>query len=153
DDTYGASGGVQSVVGQEDPLDASTWQWTESDRLLLKLIEETHARGMRIIFDGVFNHVGDDHPAFLDVKAKGKNSRFADWFHVLSWDPFEYSGWAGHDGLPEFEKTETGLASESLTRHIYAVTSRWMDPNGDGDPSDGIDGWRLDVPMHLPKPF
>jgi cyclomaltodextrinase len=37
--------------------------------------------------------------------------------------------------------------------HILAVTRRWMDPNGDGDPSDGIDGWRLDVPNEVPARF
>lgn len=153
DDSYGVAGEYPKTAAQEDLLDASTWTFNESDKLLLRLIQECHARGIRVIFDGVFNHVGDDHPAFLDVKEKGRDSRYADWFTVRSWEPFEYAGWAGFGGLPEFAKTPTGLVSESLTRHIYDVTRRWMDPNGDGDPSDGIDGWRLDVPNELPKQF
>ena len=40
-----------------------------------------------------------------------------------------------------------------MRRHIYAITRRWMDPNGDGDPSDGVDGWRLDVPNEVPMQF
>jgi glycosidase len=153
DDHYGVAGEYARSAAREDLLDPATWEFNASDRLLLRLIREVHAREMRIILDGVFNHVGNDHPAFLDVKEKRQASRFADWFDVVSWEPFEYSGWAGYDALPEFAKTETGLVSQSLTDHIYAVTRRWMDPNGDGDPSDGIDGWRLDVPMHLPRQF
>lgn len=153
DDGYGVPGGYYPAAAREDLLDASTWEWTESDKDLLRLIEETHKRGMKIIFDGVWNHVGDQHPAFLDVKEKRQQSRFADWFDIKSWEPFEYSGWGGFGGLPEFRKTESGLYSKSLVEHINNVTRRWMDPNGDGDPSDGIDGWRLDVPMHIPRPY
>ena len=45
------------------------------------------------------------------------------------------------------------LSAKVHATHVFDVTRRWMDPNGDGDPSDGIDGWRLDVPMELPAPF
>ena len=50
-------------------------------------------------------------------------------------------------------KSEHGLASESLREHIFAINKRWMDPDGDGDPSDGVDGWRLDVPEEVPMAF
>ena len=40
-----------------------------------------------------------------------------------------------------------------MREHIFAVTRRWMDPDGDGDPSDGIDGWRLDVPNEIAASF
>ena len=46
-----------------------------------------------------------------------------------------------------------GIASEAVRTHIDAVTRRWMDPDGDGDPRDGIDGWRLDVPNEVPIAF
>ena len=46
--------------------------------------------------------------------------------------------------LPEFIEDENGLV-EPVKEHIHEVVKRWMDPNQDGDPSDGIDGWRLDV--------
>jgi glycosidase len=153
DDGYGVAGSYAGVKDREDLLDPATWEFNASDRALLELIREVHARDMRIIFDGVWNQVGDDHPAFLDVRKNGKESRYADWFNVVSWDPFVYRGWAGFDGLPEFAKSPDGLASESAKAHIFAVTRRWMDPNGDGDPSDGIDGWRLDVPMDVPMGF
>lgn len=153
DDGYGVLGGYWPAAEKEDLLDSKTWIMTESDKMAVKMIAEAHKRGIKVIFDGVWNHVGDTHPAFLDVKKNGQKSRFADWFDIKSWEPFEYSGWGGFGGLPEFKKTEDGLYSESLVRHLNDVTRKWMDPNGDGDPSDGVDGWRLDVPMHIPRPF
>jgi glycosidase len=154
DDGYGKAGEFARSVALEDTLDPETWIFNESDKKLLKLIKAAKKRNMRVIFDGVFNHVGSDAIYFQDVKKKGRASRFADWFDVVSWEPFKYTGWAGFDGLPQFRKdTEHGLASESLRKYIYDITTRWMDPNGDGDPSDGIDGWRLDVPMDVPMAF
>ena len=96
--------------------------------------------------------MGQRHPAFADVIQRGPKSPYADWFDVVSWDPFVHQGWAGYD-LPVFAKDSGGLASDAVVARIHAVTRRWMDPDGDGDPSDGIDGWRLDVPMEVPMPF
>jgi cyclomaltodextrinase len=153
DDDFGTRGDYAAAIAGEHPNDPKTWTWTESDKLFLKVIEEVHRHDMRIIIDGVFNHVGTNHPAFVDVKKNGRSSPYADWFEVKSWEPFEYVGWAGHDALPVFRKSPNGLASESCKQHIFDVTRRWMDPNGDGDPSDGIDGWRLDVPNEIAPPF
>ncbi len=153
DDEFGVKGDYAKVVEQEDLNDPATWQWTASDKLFLKFIEKAHARGFRVILDGVFNHVGTRHPAFRDVQAKGPDSPYADWFEIKSWEPFEYVGWAGHDSLPVFRKNATGLASENAKLHIFNVTRRWMDPDNDGDPRDGIDGWRLDVPNEVPEAF
>jgi glycosidase len=155
DDGYGTPGEfARSTAEGKDLKDPTSWEFNASDKKLLELINEVKKRNMRIVFDGVFNHLGSDAPSFQDVVANGKNSRYADWYDVTSWEPFEYRGWAGFDGLPQFAKDPVhGLRSESLRAHIAAVTRRWMDPNGDGDPSDGIDGWRLDVPMDVPKPF
>lgn len=153
DEHLGVVGDYDQVVAQEDLNDRSTWQWTESDRVFLRFIKKAHAMGFRVIIDGVFNHVGCNHPAFEDVKKNGQRSKYADWFDVVSWEPFKYRGWAGHDSLPVFQKSPDGLASEAVKQHIFNVTRRWMDPDGDGDPSDGIDGWRLDVPNEIPAPF
>ena len=43
--------------------------------------------------------------------------------------------------------------SNAAKAHIFEVTKRWLDPNGDGDPSDGIDGYRLDVAVEMPVDF
>ena len=153
DEHYGLGGEYAEAESNEDLLDPDTWQWTESDKIFLEFIKLAKSRGFRVIIDGVFNHVGTQHPAFRDVLANGESSPFADWFDVRSWDPFEYEGWAGFGELPAFKKTENGLASDQVKEHIFNITRRWMDPDGDGDPSDGIDGWRLDVPNEIPLPF
>ncbi|MBX3355400.1 MAG: alpha-glucosidase C-terminal domain-containing protein [Phycisphaeraceae bacterium] len=154
DEHFGTRGDYKAAEAAEDLLDPSTWTWTESDRKFLDFIRVAKSMGFKVIIDGVFNHTGTEHPAFRDVRAKGKESRFADWYEITSWEPFDYEGWWGFKSLPVFRKDETnGIASDSLREHIFAVTRRWMDPNGDGDPSDGIDGWRLDVPNEVPIVF
>jgi glycosidase len=152
DDHFGTKGDYDAVAAKEDLLDPATWQWTESDRRFLAFIKKAHELGFKVVLDGVFNHVGDQHPAFLDVKKNGKQSRFADWFDVTAWDPFDYKGWADFAHMPVFRKSASGFASETLKRHIFDVTRRWMDPDSDGNPRDGIDGWRLDVPNDIPRP-
>lgn len=154
DDAFGKKGGYQKAEAAEDLLDSTTWTWTDTDKQFLAFIKEAKKQGFHVVIDGVFNHVGTLHPAFLDVKKNGKASRYADWFNIKSWEPFEYEGWFGYSELPTFRKDdEHGIASESARKHIFEVTKRWMDPNGDGDPSDGIDGWRLDVPNEVPMAF
>jgi cyclomaltodextrinase / maltogenic alpha-amylase / neopullulanase len=145
--------GVKDGAAPEDLLDPRTWALNAGDRLFLDVVKECKAAGLRVIVDGVFNHVGDQHVAFLDVRQNGAKSRYAEWFRVRSFEPFAYDGWAGFGQLPEFAKSQTGFASDAVRDHIFAVTRRWMDPNGDGDPSDGVDGWRLDVPNEVPARF
>ena len=143
--------GDEKIWAQEDPSDPGSWQWTAADRLFLELIREVHARGMHIIIDGVFNHVGIPFWAFQDLREKGEQSQYADWFVIESFDDpataedeFSYSGWYGIPDLPEIREDKQG-PPDAFRDHIRAVVRRWMDPNGDGDPSDGVDGWRLDV--------
>lgn len=153
DTGYGAGEDYLDSIKDEDLLDPSTWTWTPSDQVFLDFLKECKQRDLRVVLDGVFNHVGIFHSAFVDVQKNGKDSRFADWFDITSWEPFEYTGWAGFGELPVFAKDEDGFACDAVKEHIFAITRRWMDPNGDGDPSDGIDGWRLDVPMEVAMPF
>ncbi len=139
--------------------DPATWKWSTADSLFLKLIQAVHGRRMHIIIDGVFNHVGITHPAFLDVQRNGQTSPYADWFIIKSWDDpatpqneFDYQGWYGVKDLPEVREEGDDLAPD-FKPLVHAVVRRWMDPNGDGDASDGIDGWRLDVAEMVPKGF
>ncbi len=77
--------GVPELVDRsgEDPLDETTWGWEPADRYLIEvLLPEARKRGMRVILDGVWNHVGTDHFAFLDALEKGRSSVYADWFWV-----------------------------------------------------------------------
>ncbi len=142
----------------EDPLDETTWGWEPADRYLIDvLLPEARRRGMRVILDGVWNHVGTDHFAFRDVLEKGQESVYADWFRV-NFDEegrvMSYEAWdRPNGGLPEFRQTPEGDLAPGPKAHIAAVTRRWMDPDGDGDPSDGIDGWRLDVAPDIGRVF
>lgn len=153
DDHFGVKGDYEAVAATEDWNDPKTWKWTETDRRFLALIRTAKSLGFRIILDGVFNHLGVQSVAFQDVMKNRQHSRYADWFDVTAWEPFAYNGWAGVDTLPAFKKTAIGFASEQVKQHIFNVTRRWMDPDGDGDPRDGVDGWRLDVPNEVPAPF
>lgn len=143
--------GDKKTWASENPADPSTWKWTSADKLFLTLVEECHRRGIKVIIDGVFNHVGMTFWAFEDVKKNGEKSFYKNWFTIKKWDDpitqeneFEYEGWFGVKELPELREDENGLVS-GPKEHIHAIVKRWMDPNGDGNPADGIDGWRLDV--------
>ncbi len=149
----------REIWATENFADPATWKWTTADSLFLKLIREVHSRDMRIIIDGVFNHMGVTNPAFRDVVKNGQASPYADWFIIKRWDDpntaeneFEYQGWYGVKDLPEVRREGDNLAP-GPSALVRAVVKRWMDPNGDGDPSDGIDGWRLDVAELVPKGF
>ncbi len=151
--------GDRTIWQKEDPADPSTWQWTAADKLFLSLIDSLHARGMKIIIDGVFNHTGANFWAFRDVVEKQQKSAYKDWFIIKKWDDpatpeneFEYQGWYGVRDLPEVREVD-GNFVPAYRQHIRAIVQRWMDPNGDGDPSDGIDGWRLDVAELVPMAF
>jgi glycosidase len=151
--------GDRKIMNSEIPDNPDTWQWTEADKLFLKLIDEVHNRGMKIIIDGVFNHTGVQFWAFQDmVKYQGK-SKYKDWYIIDSYDDpvtqeneFDYKGWWGTKSLPEFNRTKDDLW-EGPKQYIFHLTQKWMDPNDDGDPSDGIDGWRLDVAREVPIGF
>lgn len=142
--------GDRAMIAKENPLDPSTWVWTSADELALKLIEEVHKRGMRIIFDGVFNHMGYNSFAFADVRKNQEKSPYKDWFTIKAWDnpetaesEFDYEGWWGVKSLPELREDENGLVAGPRD-YVFAATARWMNPKNLG-PAYGIDGWRLDV--------
>lgn len=140
----------KEIWAKENPGDPKTWQWTTADKLFLKLVKECHKRKMKIILDGVFNHTGTTFWAFQDIVKNQQNSKYKDWYTIKSWDDpatgkkFEYQGWLNVKDLPEIKEDQNGLVT-GPREHVNAVVKRWMDPNGDGNPNDGIDGWRLDV--------
>ena len=141
--------------------DPATWHTTAADQLFFDLLSEAHARGIRIIIDGVFNHSGRDFFAFENLRELQQESPYADWYIVEQFDDpatekdeFAYKGWWGVHTLPEFADTPDGTdLHPGPKQYIFDATARWHDPNGDGDPSDGIDGWRLDVANEVPLQF
>src|SRR5205823_4721786 len=116
DDHFGKKGDIADLAGRETD-DPATWQWTPTDKLFLKFVDEAHKQGFKVILDGVFNHVGREFWAFQDVLKNGKNSKYADWFDVRDWNPpIKYIAWdrgsePSSDGaLPVFKKNpQTGL--------------------------------------------
>ena len=155
--------GDENLIASEDPTDPTTWKWTAADSLFLRLVRETHRRGMRIIMDYSWNHTGIEFWAWKDLVAKQRASRFADWYAVERFDDpdtpdtneFRYRGWVGVPWLPEWKKiglppgkTHGPIEGNLVTGVrdlVFNVTRRWLDPDGDCDPSDGVDGFRLDV--------
>jgi glycosidase len=103
------------------------------------LAEALHARDMRLVLDGVFNHVGRSNAWFKSAMGEPA-SEFRDWF--LIGDQYEegYRGWANVKNLPELN-----LENEAVRARIYGD----RDSVVQGYLRDGVDGWRLDVAFDL----
>lgn len=103
-------------------------------------------RGIRVILDGVFNHVSEAHPFFLDVKEKGEASPYWSWFNIRRW-PFQgygdddYMSWWGHGHLPQLN-----LENPDVQTYFIEVGTYWLERTG-------VDGWRIDVAGEIPIPF
>ncbi len=123
-----------------------------SEQYFMDFIKNAHKNNIKIVLDAVFNHSGFEFFAFEDVVEKGKDSEYSDWFYIDDYpittlyeqrtenkEP-NYRGWAGYGNHPVLN-----LDNPEVEKYIYKITEKWMDPNGDGNPADGIDGWRLDV--------
>lgn len=149
------------MIAQENPNNPDTWQWTSADKLFLKVVEEAHKRGMKVIMDYSWNHTGTMHWAWQDILKNQANSPYKDWYDIKSFDnpntpenEFSYNGWLGNSTLPEIKKVNIttprkvgypyeGDINAEAKKHIFAVTKRWLAPNG--EVGKGIDGFRLDV--------
>ncbi len=164
--------GDVEIMNSESPDDPSTWKWTEADNLFLKVVNECHKRGIRVIMDYSWNHTGRVFWALNDIRKNGSNSAYKDWYNIIQYDDpattadeFSYEGWGGNNTyMPVFRKDiippddsvmpfEENLHSITLKQHIFDVSSRWLDPDKNGNPSDGVDGFRLDVAGEVPMGF
>lgn len=154
--------GDKRLIARETPTDPSTWRTTAADSLFFVFLDRAHARNLRVVLDGVFNHTGRQFFAFQDLAERQHDSNFRDWYEVRSFDDpstpdtseFDYAGWWGLASLPTFATNEDdSTLAEGPRQYIFDATARWMDPNGDGNPGDGIDGWRLDVAEEIPTGF
>jgi len=112
-----------------------------------KVCDALHENGIRVLLDGVFNHVGRDFFAFRDVKEHKWDSQYRDWFHIsfdgnsCYDDGFWYEGWEGH-----FELVKLNLQNPDVKQYLFDCVGRWMD-------EFGIDGLRLDVAYMLDRQF
>lgn len=113
------------------------------------LVREAHSRGMRVIIDGVFNHISWQHPFFRDVLEKGKDSKYYDWFYELPEHPQFPSPGQEADYLcfayvPEMPKTNT--ANPELREYFCGIGAYWVR-------EFNVDGWRLDVANEVDDSF
>ncbi len=115
---------------------------------MVSLSDEIHRRGMKLVLDGVFNHVGRDFWAFKDVLSNGQASPFCDWFANLRFegnspygDPFSYEGWNGHQSL-----VKLNLKNPQVRDHLFFAVESWMQDYR-------IDGIRLDAADQLDMGF
>lgn len=115
---------------------------------LLEVLAHWKGLGFRIVLDGVFHHCGREFAPFKDVREKGRDSVYRDWFDGLDFhsrspfgDPFSYKGWDGHLNLVKFN-----LANPELRAYLFACVGQWIDLYG-------IDGLRLDAADVVDKEF
>ena len=106
-----------------------------------------HENDIRIVLDGVFNHVGRGFWAFRDVQEKKWDSPYKDWFHISFDgnsnynDGFWYEGWEGH-----YELVKLNLRNPAVVDHLFACIRGWVE-------EFDIDGLRLDVAYMLDRDF
>ena len=112
-----------------------------------RVCDELHENGIKVILDGVFNHVGRGFWAFKDVLEKKWDSEYKDWFHINFDgnsnynDGFWYEGWEGH-----FELVKLNLYNPNVVSYLFDCIDYWID-------EFEIDGLRLDVAYCLSHDF
>ncbi|TFV43583.1 alpha-amylase family protein [Blastococcus sp. TF02A-35] len=113
------------------------------------LVAACRERGLRLLLDGVFNHVGRGHPAFRAVLEQGPAAPTASWFRLRwpggpqAWTPGTepgYDDFEGHSALVALDHSSPEVAD-----HVVEVMTRWLDR--------GADGWRLDAAYAVPTRF
>ena len=126
-----------------------------SNAYFAEFVKEVHARGMRIILDGVFNHCGsfnkwldrerlyEGDGAYEKGAYVSAGSPYRDFFkfnneHEWPYNPY-YDGWWGHDTLPKLHYEQ----SPKLREYILYIAEKWLKP------PYSVDGWRLDVAADL----
>ena len=116
---------------------------------LRDFVRRAHALGIRVILDGVFNHVSSDHPFFRDVLEKGRASRYYSCFYALPETPRlpaagELPGYTCFSYVADMPKTNT--ADPFLRQYFCDVGAYWVR-------KFDVDGWRLDVANELDDGF
>lgn len=111
-----------------------------------KLVNECHKRDMKIVFDAVFNHSGDDFFAFKDLVVNGEDSQYKDWYmpDSLPIDKNKVNYYTFADNVKEMPKFNT--SNSEVREYLLNVGAYWVE-------KVGIDGWRLDVSDEVDHDF
>lgn len=112
------------------------------------IVAKLHENGIKVVLDGVFNHVGRGFWAFQDVLKNRENSPYRWWFNNISFegnsnynDGLWYEGWEGN-----YDLVKLNLGNEEVVQHILSAVKGWVD-------EFDIDGLRLDVAYCLSDQF
>ena len=111
------------------------------------LCAKLHENGIKVVLDGVFNHVGRGFWAFEDVREKREHSPYCSWFYLNFdgdsnyQDGFWYEGWEGH-----YDLVKLNLENPEVVSYLFDCISEWVEHYD-------IDGLRLDVAYCLPPDF
>ncbi|AUZ28756.1 alpha-glycosidase [Bacillus subtilis] len=111
--------------------------------LFRTLVSQLHQRGMRIMLDAVFNHIGSASPQWQDVVKNGAQSRYKDWFHIHSF-PVKEDNYDRFAFTPDMPKLNT--ANPEVQRYLLDIALYWIR-------EFDIDGWRLDVANEVDHVF
>lgn len=106
---------------------------------LKALIADVHRKRLKIMLDGVFNHIGATSPFFREARANPRSSKRG-WFYFGDAYKDGYLGWAGVSSLPRLRLDEADVR-KYLWESKASVVQKYL--------RDGIDGWRLDVAFEL----
>jgi len=111
-----------------------------TNEMLKEVVHALHENGIRVVLDGVFNHVGREFFAFKDMQHSGRDSAYSSWFHSVNFDkqspfndPFSYQGWDGH-----YDLVKLNLDNDDVRKHLFDAVALWIH-------EFGIDGLRLDA--------
>nr|WP_087993799.1 glycoside hydrolase family 13 protein [Bacillus subtilis] len=111
--------------------------------LFRTLVSQLHQRGMRMMLDAVFNHIGSASPQWQDVVKNGAQSRYKDWFHIHSF-PVKEDNYDRFAFTPDMPKLNT--ANPEVQRYLLDIALYWIR-------EFDIDGWRLDVANEVDHVF
>lgn len=116
-----------------------------------QLVEQAHLRGMKVMLDAVFNHIGDQSAQWQDVLEHGENSAYKDWFHIQEFpvtndklmNPKElpYHTFAFASYMPKLN-----TANPEVKDYLLSVANYWIE-------HFDIDAWRLDVANEVDHQF
>lgn len=117
------------------------------NQAFLDFLEAAHRRNIKVVLDGVFNHASRGFFFFHDILENGANSAWVDWFRVEKFPlapydgekPANYVGWFDMRALPQFNHD-----NPEVKEYIMQIAEYWL--------KQGIDGWRLDVPLDVKTP-
>ncbi|MCM1126444.1 MAG: alpha-amylase family glycosyl hydrolase [Lachnospiraceae bacterium] len=149
----GADAVYFSPVFESDTHGYNTRDYTKIDTRLgdnqdfKQVCGRLHQEGIRVVLDGVFNHVGRGFWAFQDVLQKRWDSPYKDWFHISFDgnsnynDGLWYEGWEGN-----YDLVKLNLRNEAVIEHIFSAIKGWVE-------EFDIDGLRLDVAYCLDHDF